>query len=502
MNIRIKIGDFPREAHLECLNGFAVADGREYPLPEHIILESSAPEDINFTLRLFHLHSMEEAEAVVNNLPGELSSRLDIIRIGERWGGAGIDRYWIVRERFSNESEAYAWLEEAGELIGSKMNRRLQIEGGIYKIYPESPGKIISAKNPDGKTLFRGRRIRISAPAGVTVFNAPVGETFHWEHTENLVFSGSLLVQAGERRLLMVNEVPLEEYLSSVNSSEMSAQAPIEFLKAQTIAARGTVSATMGCHHHGEPFDLCNGDHCQCYYGTGRVDERSLEASEATKGELLVHNGVIADTRYGKICGGIRERFNRVWEIFDPPYLPARFDGKGESPHYRKWVDYILDSPRCYCNPEIYPYPDYLDYARGWFRWDICLKREELSEIIRRRTGCDVGTMEKFEVLSRGDSGRTTGLKIFSEGKDIDLYGELNIRRALSESHLPSSCFEAEIDYDKVIFHGAGWGHGVGMCQMGGLSMALMGLKCGEILAHYYPSTELIDLQSLNEKLS
>ena len=496
MKIKVKIGDFEGNVRLNCRKGYAEYCGERIELPESFYASSKSPEKINYGVRLFHLHSMERAESMMKALPSDISKELKIIPVGKRLRGAGIERYWIVREALANESEAMQMKNDLFSIVERPLRRQKEIEGGIYKIFPENPSAEINIATDDGTVIARNSKISLSAPDGITISDAPIGETFHWEHKENLLFMGDLILQDGEKGILAVNEIDMEDYLASVNSSEMSSKAPLEFLKAQTIAARGTVLATMGCHHHGEPFDLCNGDHCQCYYGSGRVEQRSERAAKSTDGQILIWNGIIADTRYAKTCGGITEKFYHVWEDYDPAYLTNFFDGKEKSIDFSDWNEYIDEKPDCYCNPDKYPYPDYFDYAKPWFRWEISYTNRKLSELIRQRTGRDLGTITEIIPLKRGDSGRIKSILIKSEG-EIEINGELNIRRAFSDSHLPSSCFVVNFDGSKIIIKGAGWGHGVGMCQMGALTMANLGFKSEDILLHYYPEANLVNIRDI-----
>ncbi len=493
MNLRTKIADEPEGFIIECRRGKAYLE-KGAPLPRRFKVSCPERNKIQYCLRLLHLHSQAEAEKLHKSFPREVASTLDIIETGDRLDGLGIPRFWLVKEEFPAEADAAAWRSDTSPRLDRALRNRIQVEGGIYRRYSQLPGANVVIKSADGSVIADKPVIRMKSTHGITITNAPVGETFHWQRREDLTFEGALEFHPGEKGLLAVNEIPLEEYLASVNSSEMSAQSPLEFLKAQTIAARSAVLATKGCHHYGEPFDLCNGDHCQCYYGITRVEARSQEAVSATDSVILTHRGIVADARYAKTCGGMRERFDAVWESFNPEYLPAAWDGEKPLLLNRDWDRCIASRPDCWCNPETHPYPEYFDHAKPWFRWKISQDNNQLAEIIVARTGVDVGAIKEIRALSRGDSGRINRLLIIGE-KEVEIAGELNIRRALSDTHLPSSCFTAEIDDsgEMVVLRGAGWGHGVGMCQMGALNMALAGKNCEEILRFYYPNTKLTE---------
>ena len=491
LNIRVKIADFASGALFECRDGRASCGNDFIPLPDKFT--AFAPlENIKYACKLFHLHSQAEAETLLNVVPSELAKEVDIIRAGEDWEGRGVTRYWLVKEGFAGRFEAEEWCKQALSILSGKLARKAKIEGGFYVQYPSFSVNQVTIKNSAQREVFKNNIIRIEAPNGINLIEAPVGESFHWEHTENLRFEGIIELRAGENGLLVINELPLERYLASVNSSEMSAESSIEFLKAQTIAARGTVLATKGCHHFGEPYDLCNGDHCQCFYGITRIEANSEEAADLTAGMALMHNGIIADTRYAKICGGMRESFGNVWEDFNPPYLPAAFDYQDLHHSVQNWDSYIQNSPQCWCNPRFHPYPDYYDYARSLFRWEVNYAKPELIEILKQKLGFDIENAGEILPSARGDSGRITGLLVQYDDSEIEISGELNIRSLLSPSHLPSSSFIIQADEERVNIKGAGWGHGVGMCQMGGLNMALNGANCKTILSHYYPHTELV----------
>ena len=488
MRVRIKIGDFSSAVSLQLREGKVFTGGGEYLLPSRVKIVPQENESIAYGARLFIIHGEAKTERFLRSLPSDLSAGLEILEAFTRLDGREIPRYWIVREGFSSEIEARRWTTDAGENLPDLLSHRLQIEGDIFRRYPDLPTSALEIQSISGEVLCRGEILSLTAPEGIIVENSLVGKDFPWQRREDQLFDGVLEARPGETGVLLVNEIPLEQYVASVNSSEMSSNAPLEFLKAQTIAARSTILATRGGHHLGEPFDLCNGDHCQCYYGAVRISPASAEASESTAGIVLTYKGVVADTRYAKICGGIRERFNEVWEDFDPKYLPAGSDWRGEFFPVDNWQDYIAGSPKCFCNPHYYPYPDYLASAAENFRWIRTLSGFEARRLVRERIGIDPGIICRIEPLQQGKSGRINRLAVAGDTK-LEIAGELKIRRLLSDTHLPSSCFIVEQSPDGFRLSGAGWGHGVGMCQMGALAMANLGCGTDEILQFYYPGT-------------
>lgn len=333
-----------------------------------------------------------------------------------------------------------------------------------------------------------------------------VGIGFHWEHRENQRYRGSFEIKIDNKGFLTaINILPLEEYLFSVNSSEMKADCPMELLKAQTVAARNTVLATRKKHHYADGFDVCADDHCQCYRGSTRENDTSLEAVRQTCGEILVYKDIICDTRYSKICGGISEDFHSTWFSDPIPYMIATPDISSANrketaslfPADSEQAAYDLiesDSP-FFCNVNGQNIPSTIEYAREYYRWEFCYEAEELGHLIETKTGHQVGTVQQLIPLSRGRSGRIEWLKILGSGMSVTIGKELQIRFALHEKCLYSSCFVVDTITKQnkryFILKGAGWGHGVGMCQIGATVMAHQGYTHKEILAHYFPPTKM-----------
>lgn len=229
-------------------------------------------------------------------------------------------------------------------------------------------------------------------------------------------------------------------------------------------------------HTHGN-YDVCADDHCQRYQGVTMVQgETARQAVDQTWGQVLTYDGKICDTRFSKCCGGRSEIFSTCWEDKDYPYLQSVVD------------------PYCDCeNDEILKtvLNDYDLLTRDFHDWEVRYTREELSELFRRRTGIDVGTVRELEPLERGVSGRIKRMRVTGT-EDVAVIGkELAIRRALSESHLKSSAFDIVWEGDTLILRGHGWGHGVGLCQIGAAVMASKGFDYKEILKYYYAGTEV-----------
>ncbi len=349
---------------------------------------------------------------------------------------------------------------------------------------------------------------------------------FHWERKETQKFKGQLRIIDEGAHLTAVNILPLEEYLISVISSEMSATSSLEFLKAHAVISRSWLLALINLAGSTEPgypscqhtsgsyirwydredhahFDVCADDHCQRYQGITKAYTPAVrQAVETTRGEVLMYEGNICDARFSKCCGGITERFENTWEPVVHPYLDKISDSPGQlssgdltrEEDARKW---ILSSPPAFCNTSD---PDFLsqilnDYdqeTRHFFRWREEYTVTELSELVRNKLGIDFGTITDIQAVERGVSGRLIRVRICGSRKSLIIGKELTIRKAFSPSHLYSSAFVVTREDDKFIFRGAGWGHGVGLCQIGAAVMGAQGYSYRRILQHYFKDSELV----------
>jgi SpoIID/LytB domain protein len=243
-------------------------------------------------------------------------------------------------------------------------------------------------------------------------------------------------------------------------------------------------------------FDVCADDHCQRYQGITKAFSPAVsDAVQDTAGEMLLYGGNVCDARFSKCCGGFTEQYETAWEDVHIPYLVSFYDGpSGLSPmEMDKW---IRSSPPAYCNTQDKNLlsrilPNFDQETRDFYRWRIEYAPDELSDLIRSRLQIELGRILELEPLKRGPSGRVYQLKITGERGSITIGKELEIRRALSRSHLYSSAFVVDRERDRFVLRGAGWGHGVGLCQIGAAVMADGGKTYREILAHYYPGTDI-----------
>ncbi|MCE8624545.1 SpoIID/LytB domain-containing protein [Bacteroides fragilis] len=361
------------------------------------------------------------------------------------------------------------------------------------------------------------------------LLNVTIGINFHWERKEDQRFMGALKIIVENEKLTGINVIHVEDYLTSVISSEMSATASLELLKAHAVISRSwllaqihknkAITASQSLysaftqtdqelirwydredHTH---FDVCADDHCQRYQGITRAStEMVRQAIAATRGQVLMWEGNICDARFSKCCGGAFEEFQYCWEGIKHPYLSKQRDSKTGSglPDLRVESEadqWIRTSPEAFCNTKdkkilSQVLNNYDQETTDFYRWKIEYKQDELSELILKRSGMDYGQILDLIPVERGTSGRLVKLKIRGSKRTMTIGKELEIRRTLSTSHLYSSAFvidKADIVDDvpgRFILTGAGWGHGVGLCQIGAAVMGEQGYSYDTILLHYY----------------
>lgn len=375
-----------------------------------------------------------------------------------------------------------------------------------------------------------------------------IGVDFHWQRQEDQRFRGALNLVVGKEGMIAINQIDAEIYLKSVISSEMSATASKEFLKAHAVISRSWLLAQVENRirpaerpvSYPNPyrdqtqlirwydredhtvFDVCADDHCQRYQGITRAFTPSVEeAVEETRGEILTDDERIADTRFSKCCGGITEKFENCWEPVPHPYLAAiRDSDSGDAPADNRGqartasaplpdlsdetaaAQWIRTTPESFCRTTDsrilgQVLTAYDQETTDFYRWKVTYTQKQLSDLIHRKTGMDFGEIIDLIPLERGSSGRIVRLKIVGSRQSFIIGKELEIRRTLSETHLYSSAFVVDREDfrqdipGRFLLTGAGWGHGVGLCQIGAAVMGEKGYSYREILAHYFPETTL-----------
>ena len=321
------------------------------------------------------------------------------------------------------------------------------------------------------------RSTRFAEPSFI-LYDVVIGIDFHWQQKRTLKYAGGLKFIVEGDKVRAVNLVGMEDYLLSVISSEMKSSASVDLLKAHAVISRSWLMARMEDHSAHDNFDVCADDHCQRYQGlTMAVGDNVRTVIDETWGQVLRYQGQLCDTRYSKCCGGKTELFSTCWEDVDYPYLQC------------------VDDPWCDCeNDEILAQVlnDYDQKTLDFHDWTVRYGADELAALVRERTGIDFGEVRALEPVERGPSGRIKFLRIVGSKRTEVVGKELKIRRALSSSHLKSSAFEVERDPGGAwILRGRGWGHGVGLCQIGAAVMAAKGFDYKQILHHYYPGTDV-----------
>lgn len=364
--------------------------------------------------------------------------------------------------------------------------------------------------------------------ATFTLHDVTIGIGFHWERKEEQTFPGQLKFIIEDGLVRAINILPVEEYLTSVISSEMKPTASREFLRAHAVISRSWVLAQLRSpyrkadaakpitndhilnriikwydHDQHTLFDVCADDHCQRYQGRTRIISAAAQAAvKDTFGQTLVSEGHLCDARFSKCCGGITEQFETCWQDEHKPYLVALRDSsinEGALPdltveeNARQW---ILSEPKSFCNSAdgnilSESLNGYDLETPDFYRWTVEYTTAQISDIFRRKSGLDIGDIVDLRPVKRGPSGRIYELEIQGTKSTVTIGKELEIRRTLSESHLFSSAFVIEKTQDGFTLKGAGWGHGVGLCQIGAAVMAAKGYTYREILQHYYPHTSL-----------
>ncbi len=368
------------------------------------------------------------------------------------------------------------------------------------------------------------------------IYDVVIGKNFHWEQKEKQRFLGSLRLIVENDKLTAINILPMEYYLTSVISSEMSATSSVELLKAHAIISRSWLLSQMLKEKETAVsetevnskieskderitwydrkdhtlYDVCADDHCQRYQGITRLHAHNAqEAVMATSGIVLKYKDEVCDTRYSKCCGGISESYENVWDPNVHPYLTKVVDYKFDPDDYNINLtkeevaeEWILHNPPAFCNTNdrkvlTQVLVSFDQKTADFYRWEVSYTQKEISELIHEKSGIDFGEIIDLVPVERGLSGRIIKLKIVGTKKTFTIGKELEIRKILSKSHLYSSAlvFKKKEIVDGIpqqfILKGAGWGHGVGLCQIGAAVMGEMGYLFDEILVHYFPGVKI-----------
>ena len=362
----------------------------------------------------------------------------------------------------------------------------------------------------EGAILWRGQQYRellftpSSPEASFSLRDVTIGVNFHWERKQTQTFNGSLSLVVESDQITAINELPVERYLTSVISSEMSATSSLQLLKAHAVISRSWLLAQIEKRRRLQDggtnnffsftrkddelirwydredhtiFDVCADDHCQRYQGITNADNPSVvEAIRETRGQILMYDGQICDARFSKSCGGQTEEFQYCWEDTPKPYLVSVACPYCNT-RDRKVLQQVLN--------------DYDQETPDFYRWTVEYTQEELTELVSRKLKMDLGDILDLVPLERGKSGRICKLQIVGSKRTFTIGKELEIRRTLSETHLYSSAFDVERQGDRFILHGKGWGHGVGLCQIGAAVMGEQGKSYDDILLYYYKNAEI-----------
>lgn len=420
---------------------------------------------------------------------------------------------------------------DESELVRRLKRRQRKLEVGImaareisFEIISDGAGRQ-TVTWEDGRINYNGvlyDELVFEAVTRSTLFSEPsfvlygvtIGIGFHWQRSQDQTFAGALKFIVDGDKVVAVNRIGIEDYLVSVISSEMKSSATLDFLKAHAVISRswvisqmekrrtgaGVAQAESGAGAAGEiirwwdhedhtAFDVCADDHCQRYQGlTNAIGDNVRRAVDETWGQVLTYDGAICDARFSKCCGGVTERFSSCWEDVDYPYLRVLHDTPDGRP-----------GAQCFCDTSdgailSQVLNDYDLESRDFFNWEVRYSRARLTELVCRRSGIMFGEILDLVPVERGESGRIVRLRIVGSARTMVVGKELMIRRILSESHLKSSAFDVEWQGDEVILKGRGWGHGVGLCQIGAAVMSYRGYDYRRILGHYYPDTKIESL--------
>lgn len=452
-----------------------------------------------------------------------------------------------IKENLTTVNNSQQLSEQNGEpRVSVGIVTANEIVFSLHQPYNEN-GTTVSGKQSvsyeNGAIIWNGKRYKElvfqpeEAGASFSLEDVTIGVNFHWERKETQTFLGILRFAIEGTSMWAINELPVERYLESVISSEMSATSSLRLLEAHAVISRSWLLAQIENRRSEKAkqtslyscitgkdkmikwydrqdhtlFDVCADDHCQRYQGiTKETSPHVAVAIQHTRGQVLMSEGKICDARFSKCCGGAMEEFQYCWEDSPKPYLKAIGDTAEKTipdltveANAEEW---IRTSPDSFCNTTdknilSQVLNDYDQETTDFYRWRVDYTQEEISQLINSKLNIDFGQIIDLIPIERGKSGRLCQLKIVGTKQTLTIGKELEIRRALSPSHLYSSAFvvdKEDVNAEGVpaLFHiiGCGWGHGVGLCQIGAAVMGEKGYNYDQILAHYYPGADLKEL--------
>ena len=410
----------------------------------------------------------------------------------------------------ANKESSPKLIEQPSVTVGIVSGQEIHFSlNGAYSAKGETIEGDQTVAFSEGGILWNGNQYREltftpqSSQASFSLYDVTIGVNFHWERKETQVFLGTLRLVVEADKITAINELPVEQYLASVISSEMKATAGLELLKAHAVISRSWLLAQRRRREDKQEqkndffsfikkddelirwydredhtiFDVCADDHCQRYQGITKQTSKAVEqALKATRGQILCYGDEICDARFSKCCGGVTEEFQYCWEDTPKPYLVSIQDPFCNT-HDKGVLAQVLN--------------DYDQETNDFYRWTVEYTTEEISKLINENLKDDFGQITDLVPLERGKSGRIWKLKIVGTKKTFTIGKELEIRRALSESHLYSSAFDVGKTPTGFRLNGKGWGHGVGLCQIGAAVMGQQGYTYEQILLHYYRNAEI-----------
>ena len=400
-------------------------------------------------------------------------------------------------------------------VIDAQGRKELIPAGGAFEVSVQQEVLVFKAAEWTGSSssfrLESAEEMVLAPGSGIQLQNVIAGRHFHWKKTIDVFLPGRLIFTMRNGMLQVTNQLDFEQYLACVATSEMSPECPAALLEAQTIAARSWLLAAVEKKHADLGLDACNDDCCQRYQGTTFLTSEALRSTLRTRGQVLMFEDQLCDARYSKSCGGMMEAFENVWGGNPKPYLIVKADATDDFKrryHLTREEDlraWLKEVPRTFCSPhyvsekELSRYLGGVDESSRYFRWNVCISQDELTNQLNAVLDLNAEAVLGFRALQRGGSGRLVKLEIAYQNRNgkkdtVILKGDYAIRRALHPKFLYSSAILIEPIADtstavpeKFRIEGAGWGHGVGLCQIGALGMALAGYSSNAILNHYYP---------------